>query len=84
MTGSCEDETNRSGSSQRAFFTRQLRQLRLASGRLVRGTGVVVGETIRVLDPGILVVEEVRLMDFDICSGDDCEFECVREMSVSV
>lgn len=48
------------------------------------GAGVVGegGETIGVLDSGALVVEEVRLMDFGICSGDDCEFECVRGKSV--
>lgn len=51
-------------------------------GAGVVGEGGEGGETIGVLDPGILVVEEVRLMDIGICSGDECEFECVREMSV--
>ena len=42
-TGSCEDGTKRSGSSQRAFFSRQLRQLRLANGRLDRFAGGLAG-----------------------------------------
>lgn len=46
------------------------------------GEGGEGEETIGVLDPGILVVEEVRLMDIGIYSGDECEFECVREMRV--